>query len=452
VTRRLRRRCLVGALGLALVVVGGCDDQGPSLPAQDPLAAKLAPAFRIDVSSVDVTYDFWPRDSRVVGGATVRFQMRPGQTHPLFDLNPLRRSNESERSMITSLELDGEELDPYDDSDLRRVRPAPGAEPGFEIQRGLSSDGEHTLRATWSMPKPVPPHADDWFFANYDDTEGPNDETEALWPTISSPEDLIRHTIHLRVHSTRPYTAIGSGSVRKHPGEAGVQAWDIDTKRPVASHTVFFAAVPSGRFRIDRFRASGVAVKIVSNPGAAVVERARSVTRRAIAQLIDDLGPFPVPGVQVLLTRWPSGMEYYGATRTGLGSLEHELGHMYFGVTAVNRTWRDTWFDESAVAWWEDHDSLAPVGARFRSAMGAGRPSAAPGFDESAYGAGARVMEAIARALGGDPEMMAFLADLHARRAFQPFTTEDFIDDVLAAQDTIDREQLDRWLLSSGRP
>jgi hypothetical protein len=121
---------------------------------------------------------------------------------------------------------------------------------------------------------------------------------------------------------------------------------------------------------------------------------------------------------------------------------------MYFGVTAVNRIWRDTWFDESVVVWWQAHAKLHPVGPGFRSGIGAGRPAAAPGFDETAYGAGARVLQAIARALGGDRKMMEFLADLHARREFQPFTTEDFIHDVLAAQDTIDRKELERWLLS----
>jgi hypothetical protein len=91
------------------------------------------------------------------------------------------------------------------------------------------------------------------------------------------------------------------------------------------------------------------------------------------------------------------------------------------------------------------------VGPRFRSAIGAGRPAAAPGFDESAYGAGARVLEAIARGLGGDREMMAFLADLYARREFRPFTTQELIDDVLAAQDPIDRKQLERWLVSGAQ-
>jgi aminopeptidase N len=155
--------------------------------------------------------------------------------------------------------------------------------------------------------------------------------------------------------------------------------------------------------------------------------------------------------MRILLTGWRSGMEYYGASRTGLGSLEHELGHMYFGVSTVNRTWRDTWLDESAVVWWEERRSLRPVRPAFRSSIGTGRASAAPGFDESAYGAGARVLEAIARSMGGDEEMIAFLADLHTRRKFEPFTTAEFLDDVLAAQDSIDRDRIERWLLSGSQ-
>ncbi|HEY7150347.1 MAG TPA: hypothetical protein VH391_01575 [Solirubrobacterales bacterium] len=54
--------------------------------------------------------------------------------------------------------------------------------------------------------------------------------------------------------------------------------------------------------------------------------------------------------------------------------------------------------------------------------------------------------------MGGDDEMMRFLADLHARREFRPFTTEDLIEDVLVAQDTIGRRQLERWLVSGADP
>ncbi|MGH8956749.1 MAG: hypothetical protein ACRDVF_17235 [Microbacterium sp.] len=449
---RGRKRCFATALAVALVALGGCskdDSDSDRSSVQDPLAAELAAAFRIDVSEIDVTYDYWPQDSRVEGSALVRFELRSGQTRPLFHFNPLRASKEPERKLLASLELDGEELDPADDADLRRIRPAPSAEPAFEIQRHLDSGDEHELRVRWSMPKPIPPDASrPWFFTNFDDTEGPKDETETLWPTISSPEELARHRIHLRVHSRRPYTVLGSGATRRRDDGALVQVWDIDSERPVASHTVLFAAVPSDQVSTRRFRANGVDVRIVSSRGSAATKRAQANTRRTITELIDDLGPFPMPRLQILLTGWGSGMEYYGASRTGLGSLRHELGHMYYGVSAVNRTWRDTWLDESVVVWWEDHGSLTPVRTKFRSSIGAGRPPGAPGFDESAYGAGARVLEAIARAMGGDQAMMAFLAGLHSRRAFEPFTTDDFIDDVAAAQDSIDRDQLQRLLLS----
>jgi hypothetical protein len=223
-----------------------------------------------------------------------------------------------------------------------------------------------------------------------------------------------------------------------------------DTRRPVASHTVFAAAVPADRVSVKRLRAGGVPIRIVSTRGPALTRRAEMIAHREVGRLIRDFGPFPVPGVQILLTEWGSGMEYFGATRTGLGSLEHELGHMYFGVSTVNRTWRDTWFDEAAVVWWEEHDSLAPVKRQFRSGLGAGS-AVAPGFDESAYGAGARVLEAIGRAMGGDREMLAFLARLHERRRFEPFTTEEFIEDVVAAEDSIGRPRLERWLTAGGQ-
>jgi hypothetical protein len=42
--------------------------------------------------------------------------------------------------------------------------------------------------------------------------------------------------------------------------------------------------------------------------------------------------------------------------------------------------------------------------------------------------------------------MIAFLADLHRRRAFHPYTTDDLIDDLVATQPTIDRTQLEHWL------
>ena len=81
-------------------------------------------------------------------------------------------------------------------------------------------------------------------------------------------------------------------------------------------------------------------------------------------------------------------MEYHGATRTGIGALKHELVPMCFGTSVLNRTWRDTWFDESAVQWWLAWDRLPTLPPGFTSNLARGRSQVAPGFDEAAYGTG----------------------------------------------------------------
>lgn len=417
---------------------------GSHSDAVDPLADELAAAFQIDISEIRVAFDYWPETARVRGTALLTFRMRPHQHRALFHFNPHHQLGPAaEQRSLRSLELDGRALDPTDRHDVRRIHPGPSAETAFEINRRLSPGVSHRLRVRWETRAPRARRG--WFFAPFDDTEGPDAETETLWPTVSSPEEFARHRIRIRVHSDHRYTVLGSGDVSRI-GRRGQQTWTVDTGVPVASHTVFLAALPAAEFDSTRLRVGDVEVRIASNRGKAAVRKAASITRRAIRQLVRELGPFPMPRMQVMLTGWGSGMEYYGATRTGMGSLEHELGHMYFGATTVNRTWRDTWFDESAVVWWEDRNSIRPVGPRFSSSLARHRSPVEPGFDVSAYGAGARVLATVADALGGEDEMLEFLADLHHRRRFEPFSTDELIDDVVAAQHDITRADLERWL------
>lgn len=433
------------AVGLPLLPVAVAAQAEPTVavrrtasPAPEAgLTQRLAEAFRIDLRTVDVSYDYFPRRERVRGTATLTFTMRPGQDRALFHFNPRRdRGQRAEQRMIKKVVLDGRPVAP---SQLRRIRTSRAAEPAFELRQRLAADTEHTLEVSWAGPKPA--DRPGWLFTNFDDTEGPDDEIESLWPTVSSPEEQARHRIEVRVHGARRYTALGSGTATKQG-----QTWVFDTGREVASHTVFFAAVPRREVRVSTFKASGIPVRIVSDRPPAKLRRARGITRQTMRQLHADFGPFPMPSMQILLTRWGSGMEYYGATRTGLGSLRHELGHMYFGAATVNRTWRDTWFDESAVVWWDERRRQRPVPPGFTSNIAGGRSVVAPGFDESAYGAGARILDSVAQGMGGDRAMVEFLADLHARRAFAPFTTRTLIDDILAAQDQVDRRDLERWL------
>ena len=439
------------ALGMAFATlstgIAGADEGPADAPAG--IASKLAGAFRADLSDLQVSYDYWPDEARVDGRAVLRLTMRPDQRRAIFHFNPLRDVGaRAERAFLTAVIINGETLDPQDDGDLRLLRPLPSAERAYEVQRDLAPDVEHTLEVRWAMPYEVPSgDYPGWFHPLFDDTVGPRGQTETAWPTVSSPEELVRHRIRLRVHTDEPYTVMGSGVVET-VADDGAQSWLVDTVRAVSSSTVFFAAVPAHDVSLATLRVRGVDVTIVSDQAASVVDRAAMITERTIERLVRGLGPFPSPNMQVLLTGWGSGMEYYGATRTGVGSLEHELVHMYFGTATVNRTWRDTWFDEAADEWWLRRDRLRPLPPGFTSDIARGRSVVAPGFDLRAYGLGARILGEVADALGGSEAMIDFLADLHERRAFRPFTTDELIDDIVAAQDQIDREQLEQWLFT----
>ncbi|MEI2779353.1 MAG: hypothetical protein V9G19_25995 [Tetrasphaera sp.] len=405
------------------------------------LGRVLDDTFRIRLTALTLRLDYHPDARRVSGVAELRFRMRLGQDRALFHFNPLRQvAPGTEQRMISSVRLDGRAVDPRA---LRLIRPHPTAEVAFDVPQKLSAGSEHAMRIGWDCPIPAAPRG--WLYPDFDDTEGPNNETETLWPTVSSPEELVRHRIDLRVHTRERYHVIGSGIVTRR-AHAAYQRWTVDTGKAISSSNVFFAAVPARSARTSTFRASGVPVTILTDRSAHVVATARAITTRTVRQLIDELGPSPMPRMQILLPGWNSGMEYYGATRTGVGSLRHELAHMYFATTAVGRTWRDTWIDEAVTTWWAEGRRAKPVPLDFRSHLANDRSVVAPGFNEAAYGTGVRVMSRVARALGGEQRMLAFLSDVYQRRAYHPFTTDQFVGDIVAAQDTIPRATLRRWL------
>jgi len=83
-------------------------------------------------------------------------------------------------------------------------------------------------------------------------------------------------------------------------------------------------------------------------------------TRRALSELEGRHGAFPHQQVTVFAVRGTSGMEYSGATWTGIGPLEHELNHSYFARNIVPADGDSGWIDE-AIASWGDRGNFSSV-------------------------------------------------------------------------------------------
>jgi hypothetical protein len=385
----------------------------------DPL---LDSVFRIDINTITVTFDYMPESHYVDCHAKVEFVMRMGQRRPVIHLAPAIRNN---AGTVCAIQLNNEILNLSDESDVRIISFDESSQQALEFQRDLGTNTNivHTLEIFYQLTLPgLYPR----FSTEVNDIEGRGNEER--FPTINTPHELARHILTFRVHSNTPFRCIGSGFVEKT--NFNVQEWTLDTEREVASYTVMFALLPQHDTVFEERNINGVDVRVLAFVGGASIDWAFDMLEQWLPELEDNLGPFPMPrGLSVFLTSRGGGMEYYGATITSLYALMHEVFHMYFGCSTVNKTYRDSWLDEAINEWYEHSvdPSFYPMPDTYSSNIVSGRSPAAVGFDRRAYNEGAHIMEAVARELGSRNGMIAFLRYVHSNYSFSPFTTLDFL-------------------------
>jgi hypothetical protein len=397
--------------------------------------------FRIDIKTITATFDYYPDSHHVICRSRVDFVMREGQSRPLIHFDPAIRSN-----TVGTMELNGEILDLSDTGDIRILSYADTTQDALEFQRDLPGGVLHSLEISYELPRPEPYPR---FSTEVSDLEGRGNEE--IFPTINSPQELARHRMTFRVHSDTAFRCIGSGHVAR--SNAPLQEWTLDTEREIASYTLMFALLPEEDTVFEERRIAGVDVRILAFVGGASVTEAFDRLVPWLTELAVNLGPFPMPrGLSILLVSHGGGMEYYGGTITSMRALEHEVFHMYYGCSTVLATYRDTWLDEAVNMWYEYSmdSSYAPIGEDYTSNIVSGRSAVAVGFDRRAYDEGARMMEAVARELGGREAMIAFLRHVHQQHQFAPFTTWEFVG-FLADFSGVDMvERFNGWLYEGG--
>ena len=383
-------------------------------------AQLLDSTFRIDISTVTVTFDYFPQDYYVDCRALVEFTMRPGQTQAIIHLAPAIR----DRNVVRSISLNGEVLNFSNEADVRIISFEDTTQQALEFQRYLAADTVHILDVSYRVAIPV---GYPRFSSMVHDLEGRGNEE--WFPTINTPHELARHFLTFRVHGDMAFRCIGSGMVREMVSD--VRQWSLDTEREVASYTIMFALLPEEDTILEERVIGGINVRIMAFIGGASIDTAFNILQQWLPELETNLGPFPMPrGLSIFLVSSGGGMEYYGATITSLSVFKHEVFHMYFGCSTVNKTYRDSWMDEAVNMWYEDSvdPGFAPIPTDYRSDIVSGRSAIAVGFDRRAYYEGAHIIQAVARELGGRNEMIAFLSYIHRNYSFTPFTTFDFLD------------------------
>jgi len=376
--------------------------------------------LRIDILEIQATLTYDPAASSVAGHAELIFKMRPGQTRPLFHFDPYTRNEAAD----VSVWLDGEPIPASLPSGLRILRFPGTTQPSIEIARDITDGGTHLLTVDYRLNVPA---ANPRFSSNVNDIYGRGNEE--VFPTLNSPGELALHRLTFRVAGTTPFRFLGSGLVRRSV-RSDIQEWTLDTEREVASYTVMFALLPAADTVYEERTIGGVPVRIMAYADGPSLAQAWIQITPWLPALAARYGPFPMPrGLSIFLVSIGGGMEYYGATISTVSALRHEIHHMYFGCQVIAKTYRDSWWDEAVTSWAVDNAAgILPISNEYRSNMVSGRSPYAVGFDTRAYTDGAKIIETLARLIGGRSAMTGFLADLYRRRSFTPFNTLQFVD------------------------
>ncbi len=410
---------------------------------------QLNDTFRIDINNIEVIYDFFPETYTVECKATLTFVMRQGQRLPIIHLDPATRN----RNSVMAIRLDNEDLTVFNEANVKILTYTNSAQPALEFQRELAENIQHTLEIEYvlQLPQGYPR-----FSTEVNDIEGRGNEE--LFPTLNTPYEMSRHHITFRVHSNRAFRCIGSGLVEAQappPDQEDIQQWTLDTERDVASFSVLFVLLPEEDTVFETRRINNIDVRIMAFRGGASIDSAFSELVSWLPELSGNFGDFPMPrGLSIFLTSTGGGMEYFGGTISSLSVLRHEVFHMYFACSTVNKTFRDLWMDEAIDMWYSysADPEYRPISDDYRSNIVSGRSAVAVGFDRRAYAEGAQIIQAAALRLGGRQEMIGFLSYLYRNYAFAPYTTLRFLDYLRDYSGVNMREEFQRWLYSDEQP
>lgn len=377
-------------------------------------------AFRIDIQNIDVTFDVDSSTDSVYGKAKMTFYMRHGYEKPVFHFTPLTSG-----WSVDEIKLNGEILDSSLSSDLKIVTFTGSTQKAVEIQRNLAENQLYTLEINYPANYAMDFYKKIWTWTNVNDIQGVGNEY--YFPTINFPNELAKHKITFNVHGGG-YSFISSGKTSYNTIDDG-QQFVIEPGRDVASYTIMFVLIPSDDVIASAKTINGVNVKVMTYKGGSSITAAFNSLEWWLPQLENDLGEFPMPeGLSIFLTSSGGGMEYYGATITSLSALNHEVFHMYYGCSTINKTYRDSWLDEAINEWYELHST--PISDTYTSNIVSGRTPIGVGFDTRAYRQGANIMGAVAEELGGVTEMVEFLNYLHNNYFFRPYTTLEFVENI----------------------
>lgn len=172
-----------------------------------------------------------------------------------------------------------------------------------------------------------------------------------------------------------------------------------------------------------------------------------ALTKLILAELETDYGPFPHNQVLIYGTSLlKGGMEYSGATATGLLSLGHELFHSYNARGIMPANGNSGWMDEGLARW---RDNMYRQSATIAQTSGelAGHSVWQRNTDGNSYAQGSAFLAMVAHKMNlKGMHLKDFLRDYFQRNMFASVTTELFQKELFEATGMDLSEDFNRYI------
>jgi hypothetical protein len=169
-------------------------------------------------------------------------------------------------------------------------------------------------------------------------------------------------------------------------------------------------------------------------------------TKKILAELEADYGPFPHDQLIIYGNSPSGGMEYSGATATSLAALGHELFHSYHARSLMPANGNAGWMDE-AIARWRDNKYPFLSKLTFESTRLAGRSVWARMTDRMAYTEGSAFLSLIAYRMNEKGlSLKTFLKDYFQTFKYTTVTTPQFQEEVTKASGLELAKDFDKYI------
>lgn len=178
-----------------------------------------------------------------------------------------------------------------------------------------------------------------------------------------------------------------------------------------------------------------------------------ALTKLLLAELELDYGPFPHDQVLIYGTSLlKGGMEYSGATATGLLSLGHELFHSYNARGIMPANGNSGWMDEGMARWRDNMYRQSSIIAH-SSANLAGHSVWRRSTDGDSYAYGSAFLAMVAHEMNlRGMHLKDFLRDYFQRHMFSSVTTQIFEKELIEASGIDFTEAFNRYIYGGYTP